>query len=177
MRGVVLNHMFHKADIAASVALLLIPGDAVTMGLKDGHHIVQAISIHVIDRHDGAAHAGAAIAAKGKGMVWPWFAVVVRGLLPPSKRIDDIHAAVAIDIPGANAVRGGQARLGDDMNCPKRIRILQVRMSPTHGSACHVEQIRLTVAIDVGQLGDLTRYVFHHQVLVPAARLAPRILI
>ena len=97
VREVVHHHVLDEG----AVALLLEPRQAPSVRGQRGDDIGQAVAVHIKDLHDGAARLG-----KGNGMVLPcccWIGSWPR-ILPPSIPIEDIQAAVAVDVAHPNTM-------------------------------------------------------------------------
>src|ERR1051326_174880 len=92
--------MLDETDFAIG-AHLLVPGEAITVGMDAGDDVVEAIAVDVIDKHLGTTDA----AAQGEGMLFPnWIAFERSRLLPPAVFIEKVLASISVDVAAANAV-------------------------------------------------------------------------
>ena len=115
LRGeVVRDHVLHERDLSAGIALLLEPREPEHVRLQRRHDIVELVAVDVVHAHLGAAGRSAAVlTAEGLGMVRPHPGRRLRGLLPPSVDVEDVDAAVAVDVAGADAMRSVRALLAN----------------------------------------------------------------
>src|SRR5690606_1414375 len=93
---------------AVLAAFLLVPRQSPPMCRQRRDNVVEAIAVHVVDGHDAAAGAGTTdVPPERLWMVFPRpRRRSIRRLLPPSIGIEDVDAAVAVDVPCSHAVRG-----------------------------------------------------------------------
>src|SRR5258707_11558047 len=54
-----------------------------------------------------------------RSTLFPYTTLFRSRLLPPSKSVEDVHAAIAIDVADAESVRHDHAGLGDGVNDPR----------------------------------------------------------
>src|SRR5207253_5072189 len=92
-RKIAHNGMLYERNGAVLVALLLEPCESPSVSVKSRYDVVQAVTVHVINTHLGAAD------AEGCRMICPR---LLRGTLrrqfPPSFRSYNVHPAVTIDL-------------------------------------------------------------------------------
>src|SRR5262249_8843514 len=93
-------------------------------------------------------------------------------LLPPSEGVNNVHAAIAVDIADADAVSGSEASLRYVMYDPGAIRMRRIGLCIANHTLRHVNQFGFPVAIHIAQHGDLALKCGDHLVLVPPARFA-----
>src|SRR6185437_10928156 len=137
----------------------------------------QPIAVHIVNSHIASACRSAPPASKGNRVKLPGCTVRAGGgLLPPSLGVQNIDAAVLIDVSRADAVRRPRAALGDVMDDPLRGYILRIRPGKADVAiAGGVNQLRLTVAVDIANDRLLTEDRINHMVVLPAALLSGRI--
>ena len=99
--------MLDERDCSIRFPFLLIPTKAKAMSIQPCYYIIQLIAIDVVHSHHAATNARSPVAIPGKGfgMISPRFAQTIGyRLLPPAIWINQIQAAIAIDVTNANAM-------------------------------------------------------------------------
>ena len=100
----------------------------------------------------------------------------LRAAVPTSRAAsNDVHAAVAVDISDAHAVRVHADSLRDLVHDPRRGRIRRIRLGILHRAVAAEQHLGLSVAVDIFQQFDLGRGLGHDVEAIPAARFASRI--
>ena len=77
-----------------------------------------------------------------------------RRLLPPAVAIEDIHAAIAIDVSHAETVRGHETAFRDGFDDPRTGGIRRVRLGVAYLSFAAEDEFRLAIAINVAEQRD-----------------------
>ena len=98
-------------------------------------------------------------------------------LLPPTVCIDNIDAAVTIDVANSDSMRRGVALFRNVMNRPCARRIVWIGLRVTDITARRVHQFRFAVAIQILQRGNLGLEDGYDEVFLPASQFALRIYI
>ena len=150
------------------------------MGFQAGHHVVEAVPVDVVNAQLGAAgaRAGPRPAPEFHRMIGPRSRRrSLRRLFPPPVRRDDIHATVAVDVAGADAVLRHHpvARLGNGMHDPRRGRVRRIAAGPVDRASAQKHGVGLAVAIDIFEDRDLRIDRRQNVVLVPSAQFAFRV--
>src|SRR5262245_3165571 len=148
--------MAHERDPAVFVALLFEPGQPESVGVQSRDDIIEAIAVDVIYTELGAAGAfRSAPAAEGLGMVDPRpLAGRRRRLLPPSSRLQDVDASVAVHVASSETVSVRQSWLRNRVHDPRPSRIDRIgtriceRTRRSAGTSSK-DQLGLTIAVDV----------------------------
>ena len=94
---------FIKSD-ECPVAILGVDTQAPTVTVVARRHVVQAITIEIVDQHLGTALV-LLVADKRHTVELPFGLLVpVLRLLPPTIALDDVNQTIAVDVAGAIAV-------------------------------------------------------------------------
>src|SRR4051812_44276147 len=93
--------MAYKRNVSLRITLLLEPRQTPSVGIQGRHNVLEAISIHVVHAHQGAA---AAVPAKVLRVILPWLVAAWRWLFPPSIGVQNVLSAVSVKITDAETV-------------------------------------------------------------------------
>ena len=146
-------------ECAAAVVVehLAIPGQAPAVGREARDHIVEAVAVDIADIHLRAPRA-----RKLKGMPFPERIPLKRlRLLPPAALLQDVHAAIAIDVAHAEAV--GEL-LGPDLGAdagegPASARVASGNRGVAEAAADGAHNLWAAIA---GDVDPLRRFVVDH---------------
>src|SRR5882757_902133 len=142
------------------------------MGGARGGTIIQAVTVHVIHGHHASPHHAASIACKSFRVISPGLLVAACGrLLPPSVWIQDVHSPIAVDVANADPMAGSVTFFGHVVNDPGTGGIGGIGLGVAHVAFAGIDELRLSVTIDIPQHGDFTLDCLHYGVFVPAPSL------
>lgn len=102
------------------------------------------------------------------------------GLFPPALGLDDVRAAVAVDVTDAYAVRESLEMLvlgRDRMERPEIVRPLRVPRGIAQLPGYAIDQFRLAVAVYVGPSGRFVAAVVNGKVFLPGPALGTGVLV
>src|SRR5581483_11882527 len=148
------DHVLFEADFAIG-AHLLIPNDAVAMGIEAGDDVVESIAIDIIGEHLRGPR-GSRARREWERMEFPNRIAAKRGgLLPPAIFFQEIHAAVAIDIAQADAMgESTPVAFGrDSVEDPSRGGICPIDRIISEVTMGVADQFWFAVAVDVQPSG------------------------
>ena len=175
------------------VGVLFEPRESIAVGFDARDDVVTTVLVHVVDMHLGSAY------AEGRLMELPCAGGgEVLGLFIPTVGFEDVHAAVAVDVAGAVAVRILEDLLvvllglfGDrvELRLAERVLPIDLRVAELatmaalvvlrvlDGIAGVAEELRLAVAVDVDELRGFTVGDVEDVMNGPGAGFALRVLV
>ena len=179
--------------LEGAVGVLFEPGQAVAVGLDARDDVVTSVLVHVVDVHLGATDTEIGGVELPVGVLGN-----IGGLFIPAVGFEDVHAAVAVDVAGAVAVRiledllvVGLVLRRDRTEAGLAERILPIDLGEAelsavaalvvlrilHAIARVAEELRLAVAVHVDELGGLAVGDVEDVVDGPRASLALRVFV